>query len=152
MLPVATFSRGVGWPPRSICHPLRASTELPPSSDSYPAHTWPDPASTLLLPYSCSAPTLQKPYFISTPGNDQKCIQSTIDFNWLTTRHRDDQAGVPLGKENLPSSNFNWVHYLGPPGPFSFPEYYLNLVIPRFEEPRKKIGGRVRLSHGRISK
>jgi len=28
----------------------------------------------------------------------------------------------------------------------------LNLVIPRFEEPPKKIGGRVRLLHGRIWK
>ena len=28
--------------------------------------------------------------------------------------------------------------------------YYLDLVIPRFEEPRKKIGSRVRLLHGRI--
>ena len=28
--------------------------------------------------------------------------------------------------------------------------YYLDLVIPRQEEPRKKIGGRVRLLHGRI--
>ena len=28
--------------------------------------------------------------------------------------------------------------------------YYLNLVIPRKEEPRKKIGSRVRLLHGRI--
>ncbi len=30
--------------------------------------------------------------------------------------------------------------------------YHLDLVIPRFEEPRKKIGGRVRLLHGRIQK
>ncbi len=28
--------------------------------------------------------------------------------------------------------------------------YYLNLVLPRFEEPRKKIGSQVRLLHGRI--
>ena len=28
--------------------------------------------------------------------------------------------------------------------------YYLDLVLPRFEEPRKKIGSRVRLLHGRI--
>ena len=28
--------------------------------------------------------------------------------------------------------------------------YYLDLVIPRKEEPRKKIGSRVRLLHGRI--
>ena len=28
--------------------------------------------------------------------------------------------------------------------------YYLNLVIPRKEEPRKKIGSQVRLLHGRI--
>ena len=28
--------------------------------------------------------------------------------------------------------------------------YYLDLVIPRFEEPRKKIGTQVRLLHGRI--
>ncbi len=28
--------------------------------------------------------------------------------------------------------------------------YYLDLVLPRKEEPRKKIGGRVRLLHGRI--
>ena len=30
--------------------------------------------------------------------------------------------------------------------------YYLNLVIPRFEEPPKKIGSHVRLLHGRIWK
>ncbi len=29
---------------------------------------------------------------------------------------------------------------------------YLDLVLPRFEEPRKKIGSRVRLLHGRISR
>ena len=28
--------------------------------------------------------------------------------------------------------------------------YYLDLVIPRFEEPPKKNGSRVRLLHGRI--
>ena len=28
--------------------------------------------------------------------------------------------------------------------------YYLDLVIPRFEEPRKKIGSLVRLFHGRL--
>ena len=28
-------------------------------------------------------------------------------------------------------------------------DYYLDLVIPRKEEPRKKIGSRVRLLHGR---
>ena len=28
--------------------------------------------------------------------------------------------------------------------------YYLDLVLPRFEEPRKKIGSRVRLLHGRL--
>ena len=28
--------------------------------------------------------------------------------------------------------------------------YYLDLVLPRFEEPRKKIGSQVRLLHGRI--
>ncbi len=27
---------------------------------------------------------------------------------------------------------------------------YLDLVLPRFEEPRKKIGSRVRLLHGRV--
>ena len=31
-------------------------------------------------------------------------------------------------------------------------DYYLDLVIPRKEEPPKKIGGHARLLHGRISR
>ena len=55
----------------------------------------------------------------------------------------------------------NWVQYLGPPVPFSFPDsrdllevldvdYYLSLVIPRKEEARKKNGSHVNYPHGRI--